>query len=70
MIGYGDEFEAETRPGYKLLRESDRQIFYSQDVWFDKKKPMSSLPELKGDLIIDLGLPIQYRAISTFGCGE
>ena len=43
LLGYGDNFDVEEVKGYKLLRESDRHIFYSNDVAFSHE-PIIPLP--------------------------
>lgn len=43
MIGYGEEDGIEERPGYKLFRESNGQVFYSADVIFDEETEPSQL---------------------------
>jgi hypothetical protein len=36
LLGYGDDFETEEIKGYRLLREDDLTIIYSDNVVFDK----------------------------------
>jgi hypothetical protein len=37
LLGFGDDFAVEEINGYKLLREDDGKIFYSENVKFPSK---------------------------------
>jgi len=46
LIGYGDDFEIEEMKAYKLLKEDDCTIFWSDNCIFDKDLRMEKLPEI------------------------
>ena len=46
LIGYGDDFELEEIKGYKLLKEDDGTIIWSDNCIFDKDLKMERLPEI------------------------
>jgi hypothetical protein len=45
LLGYGDDFDEEEMKGYRLLREDDLGIFYSNNVTFDKDYKMEKLSD-------------------------
>jgi len=45
LLGYGDDFEVEETTGYRLIREDDGTIFYSDSVRFPKVAIFESLDE-------------------------
>ena len=46
LIGYGDDFELEEMKAYKLLKEDDCTIIWSDNCIFDKDLRMERLPEI------------------------
>lgn len=46
LIGYGDDFALEEMKAYKLLKEDDCTIIWSDNCIFDSKLQMEKLPEI------------------------